>query len=221
MTRRDALLLSLACPAYLRAAAPFWDAKDPKDWTDAERTELLTKSPWAHSASVHYDQGPGGLNRGPATSNTRRGSRGGPGLPTPDGTPTLAPTEALVRWESALPVREADRNRSKDDPAANYILSVTGDLPMLGEKANKETEADIQARSEALKQHTRLQKKGDAIYLARIAPGRESGTLFYFDRNDLLRLSDHQVTFVTRLGPIDVKAKFTLKDMIYHGKLEL
>jgi hypothetical protein len=29
------------------------------------------------------------------------------------------------------------------------------------------------------------------------------------------------VTFVTKLGPIDVKCKFTVKDMMYRGKLEL
>ncbi len=220
MTRRDALIISLALPAHLKAAAaPFWDTKDPKDWTDAERTELLTRSPWAHTVSVHYDQGPGGLNRGP--SNSRRGRSAAPGLPAPNGAPTLAPTEALVRWESALPIREADRNRLKDDPAANYIISVTGDLPMLGEKSTKETEADFQGRQEALKQYTKIEKKGDSIYLARVGPARESGTLFYFDRNDLIRLQDHQVTFVTRLGPIEVKAKFTLKDMVYRGKLEL
>src|SRR5436305_12942274 len=110
MTRRDALLLSLAYPLSLRAAAPFWDAKDPKDWTDAECTELLTKSPWARAAAVHYDQGPGGLNRGSSSTNTRRGGRTAPGLPAPNGVPTLGATDALVRWESALPIREADRN---------------------------------------------------------------------------------------------------------------
>jgi hypothetical protein len=29
------------------------------------------------------------------------------------------------------------------------------------------------------------------------------------------------VTFVTKLGPIDVKAKFSTHEMIYQGKLEL
>jgi hypothetical protein len=221
MTRRTAALLALNFPVWLKAA-PFWDSKDPKKWTDAERKELLTKSPWARPGSVHYDQGPGGLNRASsAATSSRRGGRGGYGLPAPDGTPTIGATQALVRWESALPVREADGNRSKDDPAANYILSITGDLPMLGEKASPETEAEVAARGEALKQHTKLEKRGGAILLERVAAARDSGTLFYFERNDLIRLSDHEVTFVTKLGPIEVKAKFVLKDMLYRGKLEL
>ena len=45
--------------------------------------------------------------------------------------------------------------------------------------------------------------------------------LFYFVRNDLITLSDHTVTFVTKLGPIDVKAKFSTHEMVYQGKLEL
>jgi hypothetical protein len=40
-------------------------------------------------------------------------------------------------------------------------------------------------------------------------------------RNDLITLDDKTVTFVTKLGPIDVKVKFTLKDMVYQGKLAL
>jgi len=48
-----------------------------------------------------------------------------------------------------------------------------------------------------------------------------AGTLFYFSRGLALRLEDKQATFSTKLGPIDVKCKFTLKDMLYKGSLEL
>ena len=30
-----------------------------------------------------------------------------------------------------------------------------------------------------------------------------------------------QVTFVTKVGPLEVKCKFTLRDMLYRGNLEL
>jgi hypothetical protein len=36
-----------------------------------------------------------------------------------------------------------------------------------------------------------------------------------------LRPEDKQATFSTKLGPIDVKCKFTLRDMMYRGNLEL
>ncbi len=40
------LVLALAAAASL----PFWEAKPPADWTDAELTELLTQSPWVQQA---------------------------------------------------------------------------------------------------------------------------------------------------------------------------
>jgi hypothetical protein len=49
----------------------------------------------------------------------------------------------------------------------------------------------------------------------------EDGTLFYFSRRLALRLEDQDVTFTTKLGPLKVKCKFTLKDMLYRGNLEL
>jgi hypothetical protein len=62
--------------------------------------------------------------------------------------------------------------------------------------------------------------------LSRIAvlPKRDvslAGTLFYFSRGLALRPEDKNVTFSTKLGPIDVKCRFTLKDMMYRGNLEL
>lgn len=221
MTRRSAILTGLAVPIWASGLKPFWDEKDPKDWTEEERQEILTKSPWVRSANVNSDTGPGSLTGRGASTPNRRGRGGAAGAAIPPPADPVGHYEALVRWESALPVREANRNRSRDDPAANYILFVTGDLPMLGRQGNEESEAEFQQRLDMLKQYTKLEKRGDPIYLTKMAYAGNSGTLFYFERNDLIRLSDHQVTFVTRLGPVEVKAKFPLKEMVYRGKLEL
>src|SRR5579883_1407503 len=222
MTRRTAILTTLAVPIWAASGKPFWDEKEPETWTDEERQQILTNSPWARPAQVHTDTGPGGLTgRGSTMANTRGRRAAGPGIPSPSGSGPIGKYEAIVRWESAKPVREANRNQSKDDPAASYILFVSGDLPMLGRRSNDESESEFAQRLEMLKQYTKLEKRGDPIYLTRIAYVGNSGTLFYFERNDLIRLDDHQVTFVTKLGPVDVKAKFMLKEMMYRGKLEL
>jgi hypothetical protein len=43
-----------------------------------------------------------------------------------------------------------------------------------------------------------------------------------FSRQALnLTVADKEVAFATRIGPLEVKAKFVLKDMLYQGKLEL
>jgi len=212
--------------AFASPPAEFWNTKKPSDWTDDERQELLTKSPWAKDAEVKNNSGVGGLGVPRSTMNRRTG--GGTSRPG-----TVADTSnipqghytATVRWDSALPLREAFRNQSKDDPAANYIVCVSGDLPMLGRRSNDERDSEFQQRLDMMKQYSKLEKKGDPIYLAKIGyrdgPPSISGMLFYFERNDLITLGDKQVTFVTKLGPNDVKAKFILRDMTYLGKLEL
>lgn len=231
MTRRTAIWLGLGLPAILPlsgAETDFWNERKPEDWTDAEREILLTKSPWAREASVDFNSG-GGI--GNSRNTTMRGgayNRRGAATPVPNdpGAPVNpGKYQAIVRWESALPVREANHHLLKDDPAANYILSVVGDVPMLSGGGNDETDSEFQQRLEMLKEYSKIEKHGDPIYLMKIGrlkgPAGQSGTLFYFERNDLIRPNDHQVTFVTKLGPVSVKCKFPLHDMMYQGKLEL
>ncbi len=158
-------------------------------------------------------------------SRNRGGGTNGRGSASNAGSDPKVPGkyQSVIRWESALPIREASHNKSKDDPAANYILKAMGDLPML-QQGSDETESGYTHRLEMLKQYTKLEKKGEPIYLSDMrydGKGQEGGALFYFVRNDLISLSDKTVTFVTKLGPIEVKVKFTLHDMIYQGKLEL
>ena len=225
------MLMGLGLPAVFPlfgAAREFWNERQPAEWTDDEREFLLTRSPWAKEASVDFNAG-GGL--GTSRSNRTGGgmNRRGGGTPVPQDSGTNVNPgrlQAIVRWESALPIREASHNRLKDDPAGNYILSVIGDLPMLGSGGgNDESDSEFQQRLEMLKEYTKLEKRGDPIYLVKIGRLKgtpaQSGTLFYFERNDLIRLDDHTVTFVTKLGPLSVKCKFPLHDMVYQGKLEL
>jgi hypothetical protein len=226
MTRRTAILTSLGLPLLGYASKEFWNEKKPEDWTDEERQILLTKSPWALEPKTTYNSGPGGIAASRNSAATRGRRTGGvataPGSASAPGVP--GKYQSVVRWESALPIREANHNQSKDDPAANYILKVTGDLPMLSLASNDETESEYAQRLDNLKQFTKLEKKGEPIYLDNLrheGKGDNEGTLFYFVRNDLITLDDKTVTFVTRLGPIDVKVKYTLKDMLYQGKLAL
>jgi hypothetical protein len=233
MTRRQAIRTGLGLagasgllwtPA-LAAGKEFWNEKKPESWTEEERHELLTKSPWAKEPTTKYDGG-GGANMTRGMSTNRRGGISAGGARTPsNGTPTIPDKfPSVVRWESALPVREATGNVSKDDPAANYILKISGDLPMLSPASDDETESEYARRLEPLKQFTKLEKKGDPIYLTDMrydGKGANAGALFFFVRNDLITLDDKAVTLVTKLGPISVKVKFTLHDMMYHGKLEL
>ena len=233
MTRRTAILMGLALPGGFAtipswaSSNEFWNEKKPSEWTDQEIEQLLTKSPWARDAAVSYyggQNGPLGSLRGGggAVRRGRVASGGAAGSPSTGATPAW---KAYIRWESALPVREALKAKPSRDAEEFYILNMVGDLPSLA-TASDESDAQSEARLDALKEYTRLEHKGDEIHLTRaaLAPKTalsDAGTLFYFSRALALRLEDKQATFVTKTGPIDVKCRFTLKDMVYRGNLEL
>ncbi len=229
-SRRNLIRLGLGLP--LAALAPrsgwgfatgdFWNNQDPKDWTDAEIKELLSKSPWARPAEIKDNGQVGSL--GPPRSG-RGGSRSAANRTGAGAAPSIPRIEwkAIVRWDSALPVRTALKDFAPKDANDFYVLNVTGNLPSALPPAD---EADDHGEQAYLKEVTTLQHKGDAIHLARIEAAPESsvspaGTRFYFSRMLALMPEDKEATFVTRIGPLDLKCKFALKDMLYRRNLEL
>jgi hypothetical protein len=226
MTRRNAIFVSLGLPAAFEAipawaAAEFWNEKKPENWTPEEIHELLTKSPWAKEPTVNYNGGPGNAGRPSSNSGSYgRRTRSAPSSPSPGGTSIEKQQYKVVaRWE-ALPIRIASHSQSTDDPLANYVINLIGDLPMLGTH-NDETSTEREQRAEGLKEYTRIERKNDPIYLSKVIFQNATETLFYFPRLEPIFPDDKQVTFTTKLGPLEVKAKFALKEMVYQGKLEL
>jgi hypothetical protein len=144
-----------------------------------------------------------------------------------------------VRWESARPVQEALRIGSSEegtnpDFEKYYLINLLGDLPMMGagrrrgdnSSSDDDDPAQKERRLEMLKEFTKLEHKDGPVLLEKIEQGSRigrpgPGTLFYFSKLDGISIDDKQVTFVTKLGPIDVRTRFTLKDMVYRGKLAL
>lgn len=166
----------------------------------------------------------GGGNAGGGNGGGRSGGEGG--------------FRGIVRWESALPVQQA-LNPGPSEPKPNpefakyYVLALIGDLPMVGGRrrgANGDNDDDDSAqnerRQEMFKQYTKLECKNGPVQLEKVEDGsrfgsKGPGTYFYFSRLDDISMDDKQVMFSTKLGPMEIKAKFTLKDMLYHGKLAL
>jgi hypothetical protein len=223
MTRREILMLSLAAvPALSSPAGEFWNDKKPEEWTDTEIQELLTKSPWAKEGAVSVFGGAGGslLNRNGAMN--RSGNVSSTGRQRTSTTQTQsgdAPDlryKAIVRWQSALPIREALKQKSMPGVEDSYIIAVVGDLALADPEAD---EAQRASRLDMMKQSTKLDRRGGSLPLTNIETVKNLGTLFYFPRSEPIK--DGQVTFDTKMGPIEVKCRFTVKEMMYRGKLEL
>ncbi|HSR08165.1 MAG TPA: hypothetical protein VLM42_13515 [Bryobacteraceae bacterium] len=142
---------------------------------------------------------------------------------------------ATVRWESALPIQEALRigaGDEKPDPDFEkyYVIAVIGDLSASGRRRSSTSDDDDDSttradrRLEELKESARLERKDGPISLEKVQEGsrvgsRGPGVYFYFDRKADVSMDDKFVNFSTKLGRMDIKAKFTMKEMLYHGKL--
>jgi hypothetical protein len=224
-TRRQAMVIvaSLPAAAWGFAAKEFWDAKPPAQWTTDERKRLLEDSPWARAASISVYGEPGSVRpRNPNRFN---------------GTPMTLPREtssaqpqfgATVRWLSAAPLRSAFTalgEHERPDFAQSYVLQVAGNIPGLGGTGKEDADDDLtrEGTVEMLKQYTRLEHKRGPVFLESIeaGPPGHPGALFFFSRAEEIKLPDRQVNFTTKMGPLEIKARFTLSEMLYGGKLAL
>jgi hypothetical protein len=225
MTRREILMFSAAAiPALCSPAGEFWNSKKPEDWTPEEIQEMLTRSPWAKVGSVSVFGGSGGalinrngaMNRsGNMSSSSSSRQRANSTQTTQGDAPDLS-YKAIVRWQSALPIREALKEKSFPGAAESYIIAVVGDLAMADPDAD---DAQRASRLDMLQQYTKLERHGGPLPLTNVETIKKLGTLFYFPRSEPIK--DGQVTFTTKLGPVEVKCKFPVKEMMYRGKLEL
>jgi hypothetical protein len=209
--------LPAAMGALEAAAKEFWDEKFPEDWTAAEIQRILNDSPWAQNTIVKFNGGPGGAvgfspsgYYSPADQVMYNGS----GAST-----SPATFHAVVRWASAKPVCAANKG-TPDGASEFYMLAMTGDFPDAAKPSDGEAATAAADRAEMLRSYTKLDRKGGPIYLDHILP-ITGGDMYYFPRMEPIVPANKEITFTTKMGPLEFKAKFVLKDMLYRGKLEL
>lgn len=255
MKRLSQFVLITGCFALLVTAEDFWLKKPYTDWADKEATKLLENSPWAHQVSVSL-AGPaqqmengGGGGRGKSrgggvpdmsASNGEEPSMGGPrsrggghgGGDMEAGSGGGTSVLLTVRWQSALPVREAvvvtklghekadseDARKFLGQTVAGYVVAVIGVPPAMGR-------IPAERLNELAKTTTALRLKDkDPIPADRaeaVARERSVDLFFVFPKSSPITLEDKEVEFIARLGRIEVKRKFKLKDMVLGDKLEL
>ena len=142
----------------------------------------------------------------------------------------------IVRWESAKPVQAALKTTLPENLAHSYVISVSG-IPILSaghlhtDDGDTETTVSKGASEEVLeriKDLTYLQPKDKppaqpgVVEKGPISSTGISPVWFGFSR-DILELTpdDREVTFTTQFGKLEIKARFNLKDMMYHNELAL
>lgn len=151
------------------------------------------------------------------------GGRGGMGGGGEMGGGAPQGPKVTVRWESALPLREAglkleSKPLAELKPQTHYIVTASG-IPIMRQGGNA---AQLKER---LIKGTSLARKGkDPIVPERVeilANDKVMVFVFFFPKSNAIAADDKEVTFATRMGPMEIKGKFALKAMLFGGKLEL
>jgi hypothetical protein len=241
------VLVTWACAGV--AAADFWETKPFMMWSAEEVQKVLTDSPWSRNVNVVLNTvgrsgglgegegggggGRGGGGGGAAEAGGGGGSRGGGGgrggsFPTP--VPQLKIT---LSWRSALPIKEAlvrdqigiggtvpaEIQDLLSRQESLYVFTIMG-LPtryaqaINGMKAQsflKRSNKPTIALMDIAVQQAPASEKSPAFLVV----------VFGFAKTDPIKVEDKDVEFVTKLGQVDIKKKFNLRDMVFHGQLEL
>jgi hypothetical protein len=155
------------------------------------------------------------------------GSRTGSNYPDDSGngngrTDPVEPPKLTLRWESALPVREAElRARDVDAPTVDenhYAIAVIG-VPRSMIKADTRTmEADLKKQA-VLKRDDKKDFKPSSVEILQ----RDDGPVivFFFSRSTEITTSDRRVEFDAQIGRLKFAEPFFTEDMVYNGKLTL
>ena len=225
MTRRQ-WILGLAAAVAANAADP-WKKKF-STWSKNDAIAIWNKSPWVQSAKVEFKiqgkdvEGPrsGGVigpMEGPPGGNGNVGPPGGAPARAGGGIKQVGPGEmpefrATVRWESAVPMRLAQGREPMAEPD-RYVIRVSG-FPIL--------RADMEASLPAFKGTTRLERIGKEWLRPTRVQNLDGVLVFTFDgKEQPVTADDREVWFATTLGAMNLRVKFTPKDMIYERNLEL
>lgn len=249
--KHSAVLFVIA--AVLALGSPFdkdpWE-KNPDNWSVADAQKVLNVSPWAQVTTATFEASkddepppppalPGADAAGmPGRQGATDGRwDGGTGRLPGGSTPTLP---VLIRWDSALPVRQATlrvgdvRPVDNDEAAKDYVITLIGLVPAkryhdAGKLNTSSNSADtVDARDpeemlEGLMATSRLFRHGrPPLAPENVKIDGATGSLhIFFPRADPILPKEKEVLFQTRFGSVTVRKLFHLRDLAYDGRLEL
>jgi hypothetical protein len=213
-----ALVLAAADPPKEQA----WKNKPVSEWTEADAKMVMTDSPWARTVNATLDKTPPGnririLGLDVPVPGHRAANHPAEKPPSPPKPPALA-----LRWESARPIREAERKaQDTSGPAVDeryYALAVYG-IPS-GTIANASKQFAAALKNQAvLKRYDKKDVKPARVEITL----REDGpvVIYWFAKSDDITWRDHSVEFDAQVAQWKFTQSFSLDDMMFQGNLEL
>jgi hypothetical protein len=216
------------------AADDAWKTKRAADWTDADTKQVLTASPWGCMVTPEVkkvnERQPG--NRGVQVGGLGAGIPGA--VRHPRGQPTKDPNENSnaqapesglmlnVRWESALPIREAElkaRETGAPDVDENhYAIAVYG-IPTRLAKPDAQAFGDRLKGQASIKREGQKEIKPTGVQV--IQRENDLVIVFLFSRSREITAKDSRAEFEAQIGAYQINQSFHLDEMTYQGKTEL
>jgi hypothetical protein len=250
MLRKQLLSVIPLSVALLAGSEQPWKDKPAAEWTDDETKQVLTDSPWAKTVQPTIDRsnnnqrqrrgmgrgggiGIGGIGIGMPGGMGRRGGMGYPGGGYPgggypggngggNGSDTAQAPALKLRWESAMPIREAElKARETNAPTLDdkhYAIAVYG-IPDRMLNGDSKTLADRLKKQAAIKRDGKKDFKPSGVEVLR----REDGpvVVYLFPRSTELTRKDKRLEFDAKILKLDLTQSFYVEDMTYKDKLEL
>ena len=213
----------------LTGADQAWKNKQYPEWTEDDAKEVMTNSPWAKAVVVtpvkpDAKNGQPGSHRGRIAigglgigRTGRHGGDDGGKATTPDQPATLT-----LRWESALPVREAElkaRDTGAPDVADDFYAIAVYGIPRAAVTDDSKERQDELKKMAVLKREGKKDLKPTRVDILL----RDSGPLvvYLFSKSAEFTWRDHGITFEAQVSRLKFSQAFSTDDMMFHGKLEL
>lgn len=233
MPIRRQLCLLLASGVLCGAADAPWKGKQVADWTEDDAKMVLTDSPWAGNATSTFvppqnrqrgsGMGRGGIGIGLPGIGMGRPRTGNPGgqQSSSNESPGDAPV-LRVRWESALPIREAEfKARELNAPEIDensYAIAVYG-VPARMVRGDEKTLAAEFRKQAFIKREGQKDLKPSSVEVLL----REDGPVivYLFPRKTEITRNDRRVEFDAQIGQFQFMKAFYTDEMTWQGKLEL
>jgi hypothetical protein len=238
MKKMRALIVLLMATLTVFGAKSPWE-KPVATWTADDIAALLNNSPWSVQTEAVVEDPYDAREEQPVTppqtglnipGQNKQPWDGGVGKNRMGHMPTVP---AMVRWESALPVRQAQKDAAA--PEGNwYVISVAGLVPAGRYRSAGKTEmssssdGSVDARNpeellEAFMSYSKIQQRGlPDLQPENVKLDAATGVVrIFFPRRTAIDPEQKEVLFSTHLGKLNVKAKFHISSMKYHGNIEL
>ncbi len=216
MSSKSRLALFALSALVLTAADQAWKNKQFPEWTEDDAKELLKDSPWVKTVAATLVK---------SQDRATFGRRGGKRRSAID---KAAPADAkppmlTLRWESALPVREAEL-KARDvtaptlDDQDHYAIAVYG-IPRGILRDDSKIMAEDLKRQALLKREGKKDTKPSSVEILL----RDDGpvVLYLFPKSAEFNWRDHKIEFNAQVPGLKFTQAFSFDDMTFHGKLEL